>query len=219
MTIYTGANKTCIASDCDSVATRRGMCQKHYDAAHRGSVVTVKSGHELPTFNHVKCRIDGCARMSRARGMCEYHYNKTKRKSDTPCSVQGCIGHANSAGYCLNHYRRYRRYGNPLGGAARDGRSKMWHADHHGYIVKYEPSNPHALPNGKVSQHRFVLGEHIGRPLRKDENVHHKNGNRADNRIENLELWSKSQPSGQRVVDKVKWAKEILAEYGDLDIL
>ena len=59
------------------------------------------------------------------------------------------------------------------------------------------------------------MEEDLGRPLRKEENVHHINGIKIDNRLKNLELWSTSQPPGQRVADKVKWAKQILKEYGD----
>lgn len=61
--------------------------------------------------------------------------------------------------------------------------------------------------------HRKVLSEHLGRPLRDDESVHHRNGNRDDNRIENLELWTGFQPHGQRVIDQVLWAQEIIDRY------
>ena len=54
------------------------------------------------------------------------------------------------------------------------------------------------------AEHRVIMERHIGRPLLTHEVVHHINGVRSDNRIDNLELWSKSHPFGQRVIEKIR---------------
>lgn len=65
-----------------------------------------------------------------------------------------------------------------------------------------------------IPEHTLVMAEHLGRELTKDESVHHINGNKSDNRLENLELWSKYQPAGQRVDDKINFYIQELKKYG-----
>jgi len=85
---------------------------------------------------------------------------------------------------------------------------------HNGYIEVWKPTHPNCRSAGYLHEHRYVMSEYLERPLEKYENVHHINGLREDNRIENLELWTTQQPSGQRVKDKINWAIKFLKEYG-----
>lgn len=74
-----------------------------------------------------------------------------------------------------------------------------------GYMMIKMPGNPGAYKTGWMLEHRYVMEEFLGRALNDDEHVHHKNGDRSDNRLENLELWSgKKDPPGQRQIDRAK---------------
>jgi predicted Zn-ribbon and HTH transcriptional regulator len=66
----------------------------------------------------------------------------------------------------------------------------------HGYVELYKPEHPNSCKSsGYICEHIFVMSEHIGRPLTKDEVVHHINENKTDNRIENLQLLMRKEHS------------------------
>jgi hypothetical protein len=138
------------------------------------------------------------------------------------CTVEGCEQRHYALGYCQGHYRRLRD-GRPVDGPLEPrtrrapprsvpytGRT----VDAKGYVRLYRPDHPNAHASGWVFEHVEVMARWLGRPLFADERVHHRNGVRDDNRLENLELWTTlRQPSGQRVSDLIRWAVLILKRY------
>lgn len=62
-----------------------------------------------------------------------------------------------------------------------------------GYAQKYKPSSPEARDDGYVAVHRDVASRKIGRPLRSNEVVHHRDGNKRNNRASNLQVMTRKQ--------------------------
>lgn len=122
------------------------------------------------------------------------------------CTVDGCERAVYHVGrmLCTMHNARVLD-GKPIGSAKpmRDG-TAVWYDQ--GYRCVWHQGK-------SVREHRLVMEQILGRPLQQWENVHHINGIRDDNRPENLELWVKAQPCGQRPIDLACW---VVQHYPEL---
>lgn len=211
--------QVCAAKDCARAAVTRGLCPKHYKQWQTHGAVR-------PDKEPSPCAVPGCDRRATERGWCHGHYLRWSRTGDVqadrplerlaamPCEVDGCGREVRADGLCRSHRDRLRKRGDiqamqPIRAAVGEG----WVS--HGYWCVPVPPEVQHLTNGEKQsgQHRLAMAQHLGRALYPQESVHHRNGDRRDNRIENLELWSTTQPKGQRTEDKVAFAVTILARY------
>jgi len=175
------------------------------------------------------CTVKNCKEKHVARGLCMYHYARDRHGKDlnTPkairniyyknkgkiCVADGCKREAERAGRCMAHYQRYQKYKNDLTKKEITIR-KGWYKTSDGYIVISGLNHVNTNKSGCVMEHIKIMSDFIGRKIERNETVHHKNGIRDDNRIENLELWSGVHPTGSRVSDLIKYSLEIIKLYG-----
>ena len=201
---------TCSVEHCLRPTKAHGWCAMHYSRFRRHGDVLAHLDKGKRGRN--TCTVDECERVAYGQGLCRVHW-KRKRRTGTLtvtrgqqviCSIPDCGEPFTAKGYCRTHYDAFRSHGDPLHPVKR--RPRKGYINANGYRML-------SMQGANILEHRLVMERHIGRALLAHENVHHINGDRADNRIENLELWSRWQPPGQRVDDKVAWAVELLSTY------
>ena len=142
------------------------------------------------------CSVIDCHRDAACKGMCYIHHSRWKRHGDPlflsrkpptfdhpeTCSVEGCNRTHYGRGFCNLHWRRWRKYGDPekrLRAPAGSGSINAF-----GYRVRWR--------KGKLCQEHRLVWESIHGPIPSGYHIHHLNGDRLDNRVENLEIMSAS---------------------------
>jgi HNH endonuclease len=194
---------TCSVEGCGKPVIARGWCAGHYNRWRKTGEPGTAEWQNDGSKAQAKCL--NCERLVGPKGGSDRCPRCNKRLMDAaivaqqiPCNVPGCTKLVKQAGVrmCGMH------------------KTRLWKTGSVGPPESYigprgegtiDPSGYRRTPvNGKHRlEHHVVMEAMLGRPLLPRENVHHKNGHRADNRPENLELWVRSQPAGQRVEDLV----------------
>jgi hypothetical protein len=168
---------------------------------------------KLTTDLKLLCTYPGCTRIAKCKKsttpLCAAHYIK-KRQGAKPCTVCGKPSYLKSL--CTRHYGAWYRYGSSLAPIRDQAPRGSGSSSSKGYLTS--KGYTCITINGKgIRKHRLLMEEVLGRPLLPNENVHHKDGDRSNNTITNLEVWVTKQPAGQRIEDKLEYAQQILSRY------
>jgi len=166
------------------------------------------------------CDADGCDTRHDSYGYCIKHLRQVQNHGKITngvipkktCKADECKSQAKALGLCQKHRSWLDKTGDYNTAPSRKGVGPG--SGNNGSAYKFVKVLDDAYyPNEWIQEHRLVMANQIGKRLESFENVHHINGDKKDNRIENLELWIVSQPRGQRVQDKINWAVELLGRY------
>lgn len=181
------------------------LCDYHYLIHRRENITGICSTRNCTNkIAYIKRRLcPRCYFRKRAR-------NTLKGVTIPYCSVEGCNRCLWAKGVCIGHYHQIRNYGK----ITKVELGKMRLRPHNGFYITSNGYKKIRVPDGRwILEHRFILEKKLGRPLLPSENVHHKDSNKLNNRLSNLELWVTGQPAGTKIGDLIKWAKKILRLY------
>lgn len=201
--------RICAVADCSDHVLARGWCTSHY-ARWRTHGDVRESEPLRPAHGFARC--GRCQRNKSTEDFASdatwckrcVTVHESNRRAGRQCSeCLAPITNNSRSGLCVT-----------CNGLSRRATVPNRYLGVGGYVMLTAHwDHPNASDRGRIREHVKVMSDILGRPLLPHENVHHINGDRQDNRPENLELWSTSQPPGQRIEDKIAWAKELLATY------
>lgn len=203
----------CKILDCHNESHSRGWCSKHYSRWRRTGDPT-GSTYRKSKYDPV-CTLKECKNNHHSGGLCGIHYKNLVRYGDPrityedirTCSSDTCYNLMPKDNFwCSACYNLIKNGMHPKVLKSKSG----WILDSHGYVQLYfrKPTS-----KASVKHHRIVMENFLNRKLYSYETVHHRNGDRQDNRPENLELWCKKHVPGQRTEDLVEYAIWILNQY------
>lgn len=213
---------TCKVEGCEKTTHHGafGMCGTHYMQTRRG--MRAEDGQLLREPKRVRsygpgarCSVSGCDYRPAANGLCKYHHgalrasgayvpsnNKTEYAPGSVCLTPGCSTRPVSRGMCSKHAQQrdagiIDAEGNTLRAFRKRERKGCWIGQQGYVLVHAAEGHPRARVDGTILEHRAVMEAHLGRYLEEYEIVHHRDGDRQNNVLSNLELLDGRAHHGQ----------------------